>query len=344
MTIKCDKLKEIEFFDSCPKEDRILFGTIYFSDLEKNFKVFVDQGEDIVHLETAGLTEGTYWSKEIVDRDMDSYFKLIDLIVNYYSFSSPGNMEKDVIIYLESLIRDIINFGTIIHKQLILWDYIKNYDKITEFANVYVTEIEYLMGLVRSFFDLIYKIIVSLYGNLKPKLPFTFPDTLTKFYKRRSKFEIDGPMDDFFTEILPLFRLCKNIRDGIYHGGKTPRIVFMTEEGPGIGMQEIKGVIKDPFSDFKGFFDDDKKFKEHLLKNDIASVFYFINRIIQFSLDSTTSLANAIELTFEKPDPISNEFKVFLRSPNVYYINQIPNYLDQCWIRTKRKIILSEYK
>ncbi len=335
MTVPCEKLlKEIEYVDYCPKDNRILFGTIYFSDLEKEFKVFVDPKDELTHLKCLGHSQGPYWSKTIVDTELDHFFKIINLIANNYSFNLPHDKEKDLMKYFNALTKDILNFGALIHKQFIIWEHIKNVGIDTHFSNIYTTELEYLMGLVRSFFDLIYKIIVSLYYIFNPKIPKKFPETLNKFYKRidDKKYDISEPIKDFFNEILPLFRLCKNIRDSIYHWGMTPDVIFITEKGPGIGMQEIKGFIKDPFSDFKEFFEDDPNFADNLLKNDICSLFYLINRIIKFSLESTEKLADAIENTFDKPQSISNEYKIFFRAHQVQYINKIDEYLDQCWI------------
>lgn len=325
----CEKLEEIEFIDFCP-EDRTIYGTVHYSDIENKFVGYMEQGEELIQIPIEPVS-GTYWSKKLVDPQKDCYLEILNLILNNYSFSNP-NKSKNILMHFNSLSNDIINFGTLINKQFILWDYIKNSEKPIRFSNIYVTELEYLMGLVRSFFDLIYAIIVSLYAQFRPKLDFSFPNTLNKFYQRIERYEVDEPILDFLKEIQPLFRLCKDIRDGIYHRGETPQIIFITENGPGISMQKIEGLMSGPFFQFNDFFEDDPKFKDHLLKNDIASIFYLINRIIQFALESTNKLVEAIENTFIKPKSISNEYKTFFRAHEVQYLNKINEYLDQCWI------------
>jgi len=328
----CETLEKIDFIDFCPDDGRMIYGTVHYSDKENKFIGYFEQNKKLIPVNIEPVT-GTYWSKEPVDSQFDCYFKIINLILNNYSFTNPKKT-KNIITHFNGLSNDITNFGTLINKQFILWEHIKNSRKPSRLSNIYVTELEYFMGLVRSFFDIIYNIIVSLYTQFKPKLPFTFPPTLNKFYGRRKKnnYEISEYFSNFFNDIESLFRLCKNIRDGIYHRGEKPQIIFITEKGPGISMQKIEGLINGPFSDFQDFFEDDPKFRDHLLKNDIASIFYLINRIIQFALESTNKLADAIEDTFNKPQSISNEYKVFFRAHEVQYLNKIDEYLHQCWI------------
>ncbi|UTB32312.1 MAG: hypothetical protein NKF70_12570 [Methanobacterium sp. ERen5] len=138
------------------------------------------------------------------------------------------------------------------------------------------------MGLIRSFFDLLYDVLNLILGLSKHRLC-ELPKSLGKFSDRaysrskrngkklsdflKSDYGFNNTFINFFNDILPLFRLCKKIRDSIYHRGKTPQIIFITEYGPAIGMRKT-GSVKDPFYDFRKFFEEDKNFSENLLEND----------------------------------------------------------------------------
>lgn len=156
----------------------------------------------------------------------------------------------NVIIAIE---QDIHNFGAIIHKQFILWEYVKKNENYPVLQDLYITEVEYLMGLIRSFFDLLYevfKLILSLSKHQLSELPKTLGSFSDRVHQRskqneelsgflKSSYGFNDILSDFFSDILPLFRLCRKIRDSIYHRGKTPQIIFITENGPAIGMRKI---------------------------------------------------------------------------------------------------------
>lgn len=208
------------------------------------------------------------------------------------------------------------------------------------------------MGLIRSFFDLLYavlNIILSLSKHRLSNLPVSLGGFSDRAYTRstlkgkdlseylKSSYGFNDPFVDFFTDILPLFRLCRKIRDSIYHSGKTPEIIFITEKGPAIGMGKI-GDHEDPFYGFRNFFEDDMKFLNNLLENDLVSLFYFVNGLIQFTLKSSDKFANALIQSFNMPEGISNDYFIFLRGPEIEFINRIPQYLKQFWLSPINKI------
>ena len=125
------------------------------------------------------------------------------------------------------------------------------------------------------------------------------------------------PFAEFFDTILPLFRLCRRIRDAIYHGGKTPEMIVITDNGPGISMQKFNPYFNDPFSSFKDFFKYDADFINNLLKNDICSLFYFINKIIGYSLEYAELFGRAILGSYKLPENISNDHIIFIKGPEI---------------------------
>lgn len=332
--IKYEEIKKLEYIDNHDFNDnRCLDICAFYSDLDNEFKLYLLVEGELKKVKTPGPSSGTYWSKKIVDNNKDCYFDLIHLIINNCYFQ---NVYKNICIVdtLDSIIADIRNFGTIIHKQFIIWDYIKDLENNTRFANTYVTELEYLMGIVRSFFDLIYDIIVYFHYHYNDQNA-TFPATLSKFFKRREQrdFGINNEFKIFFDDIEPLFNLCKDIRDSIYHRGSTPKIIFITENGPGFGTQNIQGLSSDTFFKFKEFFSDDAGFKDNMAPNEIVSVFYLINKIIKFCIESTDKLAQVIKKAFCLPEPLSSQYKLFYRDYDSIYLNNIDEYLKQFWIK-----------
>ena len=102
-------------------------------------------------------------------------------------------------------------------------------------------------------------------------------------------------------------------------------------------MRKI-GEHEDPFYDFRRFFEDDLGFSNNILENDLVSLFYFINRLIDFTLKSSDKFANALIKSFKMPEGISNDYFIFLRGPEIEFINKIPHFTKQCWLNPINKI------
>ncbi|MGB9978033.1 hypothetical protein [Methanobacterium sp.] len=349
-------LKELPFVTSIPDDGRKIPIAPFFDEKPKQFRIFAHYNDKYMEMATGGrdILKGIYWSKNLANPKKDLYMNLVNLLYNNFSFIDPKGKKRGILDRTDSIVQDIHNFGAVIHKQFIIWDYIKSSNKPPSKSHaydIYATEVEYLMGLVRSFFDLLYNIFTLLSEISEPKMTtinLKKINTLGKLSDKIIKdindknlsqsevlksYNFSDSFVAFFDAILPLFRLSRRIRDAIYHGGKSPGIIFITENGPGIGMQKLDPFFRDPFSSFKDFFKHDENFTRNLLENDIVSLFYFTNAIIGYSLDYAELFSFAI-LRFYKevPENISNKHKIFIKGPEVKYINKIPDYLRDAWL------------
>ncbi|NMC59172.1 MAG: hypothetical protein GYA51_07300 [Candidatus Methanofastidiosa archaeon] len=348
------KLNEIPFISNIPKDGRIIPLSPFFDENEKKYRLIIRHKGKYLEIVTGDPVKSTYWSKKIVNQKEDLHMRLIHVLTNNFSFPDIEEKNKGLSDLTGYLIQDIHNFGAVIHKQFILWDYISStYEKPSDSSlyDLYIVEIEYLMGLVRSFFDLIYNIFTILMNGSKIKLKISlkkrktlgsFSDKIIKDIEKSNgklsqtdvltSYGLPDPFIKFFDEILPLFRLTRKIRDAIFHSGKTLGTIFLIEKGPGISMQKLEPYINDPFSSFKDFFINDENFANNLLKHDIASLFYFVNRIIEYSLEYAELFCHAIIRVFKVPENISNDYLVCITGPEIKHINKIPDYLDQVWL------------
>lgn len=353
------KLKELPFISNIPADGRAIPSLELFDDNIKKHRAFIPyKNNEFMEINTGGngLIKGIYWSKYIDNYKTSLYMGSIHLLYNNFSYIDPKGKNKGLIDIIHSIIQDIYNFGAIIHKQHIIWNYIQSNNNIPSRSNaydIYITEIEYLMGLIRSYFDLLYEIFIKLSNYSSPNMTninLKKIKTLGKFsdkiirdveasngklnqYKVLKSYNLTEPFINFFTEILPLFRLSRNIRDAIYHSGKTPQIIFITDNGPGISMKNINSYFNDPFSVFKEIFKKEENFDINLLENDIVSLFYFVNVLIGLVLDYTELFGQAIQSFYKKlPDNISNEYFILIKGPEIKYINKITNNLKDAWL------------
>lgn len=309
-----------------PNDSRIIQLQPFYSEEESRFRMFVPLPDGkLVEMKSAGRpTQATYWSKRIVNPVNDIYVSLLYLIANNLSFPK---------IYSTSIgiMRDIYNFATLISRQSVLFEYCKSHPvHIVAIYNIFEIEIEYLMGLNRSFYGLLHNVLKELYKIYKRSQQ--LPDSLGKIAdvgleKAKEKYQLEKPIIEFLAEILPLFKICRKMRDDIYHHGKDTGIVFYTEYGPGISIDNP------PFNEFKDFLENDPVYQNNLVEHNIGSLFYFFNKLISFALKSADMLAEKIKEAFELPQGLTDGYRLFLTGPDIKYLNEIDNNLQKCWMK-----------
>lgn len=320
------EIRKLPFIDHIPCDGKKVFLQPMYSEKERRFKLYIpyEKGK-LVEIKNGEPVESLYWSKDIVDSESDIYIELVHLLVNYFSFPKLSSV-------LISIVNDILNLGTIIYKQLILFDCLKDNSRPKVLAGrIYKTEIEYFMGLIRSFYGLKYEVLRYLFYKCRL---LELPDSLGKIadmiYRGNEiekKYKLNQSIINYWNQILPLFRVCRTMRDKIYHRGTEPDMIFITENGPGVSID------REPFSEFKNFVWSDEVSQKNMLENNIASLFYFFNKITKLVTESAELFATTLKETFRPLQPISEEYKVYLRGPEIMYLNSVQNYLNEYWIK-----------
>lgn len=362
------KAHELPFIYKLPDDGRGIITSSFFDEEINKFRLFLPYKDNkIIEMATGsqGPLKGLYWSKGAISKK-DLYLGIIQILANHFSFPDTTGEKRGIADLTSNIIQDIHNFGAVIHKQFIIWEYIKssgNTPSRSMAYDIYATEVEYLMGLIRSFFDLLYNVFIRLSEISEPKMiniNIKKVNTLGKFSDKvgRDIKASDGKLsqidvlksykltDDFilfFRTIFPLFRLSRNIRDAIYHSGDSPQIIFITENGPGIGMRDFDPYFGDSFLSFKAIFKNEPNFTNSLLKNDIVSLFYFVNVIIGSTLDYAEIFAQSIDNFYKRlPEKVSNNH-IFIRGPEIKYITKIPDYLTDTWLVPLNNSFKPEY-
>lgn len=320
------ELKKVPYINHIPKDGRVVCLQSFYSAEMSRFRMFLPfSNNNLIEMQTGGHpAQAAYWSKNKIDKENDAYFELPYLIANNLSFQDLSNIS----IALE---RDIYNFGSIIPKQAILFEYCRNQaNSVIAIYNVFEMELEYLMGIIRSFYGLLHDVLRYLFNLYK--LPKQLPDSLGSIAdmglkKAKRTYELKQPIMEYLIEILPIFTICRKIRDDIYHRGKDAGIVFYTDYGPGISIESP------PLNEFNEFLQHDLIYQENLVEHRIGSLFYLFNKIIAFVLKSSDLLAQKIRCVFDLPQGISDEYKLFLTGPDIKYLNEIDKNLSKCWIK-----------
>ena len=233
--IASSEFAKLPYIKYSPNDGRIIQLQPFYTEEESKFRMFMPLPDGkLVEMQSAGRpTQATYWSKRIVNPVNDIYVSLLHLIANNLSFPKIYNTSIGIM-------RDIYNFATLISRQSALFEYCKSHpDHIVAIYNIFEIELEYLMGMIRSFYGLLYDVLRELYKTYKR--PQQLPDSLGKIADKgleevKEKYQLENPTIEFLIEILPLFKVCRKVRNDIYHHGKDAGIVFYTDRGPGISI------------------------------------------------------------------------------------------------------------
>ena len=196
------------------------------------------------------------------------------------------------------------------------------------------TELEYLLVVLRSFYDVLQRIVGAIQHHLvhadgtgRPmmkKLPDSFRGVALESEAPRSaadmtqRWGIPQPLADWYQHEAPFFLILRKLRDGIAHRGERTPTVFSLEQGFGINQDA-------PLWDALDFGPDDQLWNGRL--RSLRGVFAgFILHVLR----ATTRLADVLPRFIALPDPII-ETRLFVRSPFGRHLVQLENYLIAPW-------------
>lgn len=184
-----------------------------------------------------------------------------------------------------------------------------------------LTELEYLVTLCRTTFDLLQEMIALIWKNRVRLLDeaaeaFRRAHPLPKAFSRmvlhekervrsateiETQFGLPTPLAEQYARVAPFFSDLRRIRDGVVHGVSGFGMIFETERGFCINPK-----IR-PFSTFQDWRPD------HYHNENIVSVLPWIADTILKTIDACNSLMSAFGSVVKLPPPIAPGFAVFVR-------------------------------
>lgn len=182
------------------------------------------------------------------------------------------------------------------------------------------TEIEYLVMLCRSVFDLLQEIVSILWTKVqlndeaaeKRRHSTTLPDTFSKVVlheKRRprtsseieAKYALPQPLAAQYAVLAPFFSQLRDVRDSVIHGKTGVPHIFETERGFCVNPKAV------PFSSFQGWR------SEHYFNENIVSILPWIASTIVQTIDACSSLINTFASIIALPPEIAPGYRIFVR-------------------------------
>jgi len=313
-----DVLQQVPFIDLAPSDGRAVFLQPYYDESENTFKLFLQKDDELTFV-YAEPVEACYWARSAVDQASDLYIPLIDVVSKHYSYESTLKA-------LLSIIRDILNMSVALEKHFIFLDiFRKNRNPIV--SGLMATELEYFFGNVRSMYDLMQGLLNDLWKRkTKQSLRESFREMVQQAPTQlKERYGLPDPVIRFYNATKQFFYDCRAIRDGVYHRGLGFNIIFCLEDG--FAFQ--KDLKWSPMSILTRF---DIWPPEKVKKNNLVSVLALISHVIRESLKDLEEFSSALIKSIEPLDPLSKNYRIFLRGQCTHHLLRLDDYLDKQWI------------
>lgn len=229
--------------------------------------------------------------------------------------------------YLNGIIKDILNCSAFFEKYFIFHDLYLNSNDLS-IRSLINTEIGYFFGNIRSIYDLLQKIIKSLWKiETGENLPSSFADVVKQSNEDlKTKYGLNDPLINYYNNMKNLFQICKKIPDDIYHNGHTIDFIFCDEDGFAIQNSDPT------FSQFVHVWPIEK-----IKKNGLVSLLALASFITKQTIENLDNLSLAILPSISHGHPLSNTHKVILRGPYINHLNNLDKYIDEQWYVPNKK-------
>jgi hypothetical protein len=204
------------------------------------------------------------------------------------------------------------------------------------------TELEYVLVVTRSVFDLLQEIVSRIWNKRIQLIDHTaearrraraLPETFSRIVladKKRPKsaeqienrYGLPYRLSTVYANIGPFFSQLRDARDNVVHGGQDIGLVYDTERGFCINPKI------QPFSSF------DCWRPEHYYNENIASVLPWIATVILQTIQACNALTEAFASAIQLPPEIAPGYRVFVRGPHNEILAetlQVPSGTSPWW-------------
>ncbi len=286
-----------------PEDDRIVPVVAFFQAEANDWHLYVrHSGTELIRLADGEVIDGSYLATAPADSKNDIEFPLATLILQRLSFS-------DVLGALGPLENDIHRCAHVLEKYQLFWR--SNEGGHRSAPLLVESELEYLLFLLRSFYDGLQKVVRAAARHplckaeqpprlAMQELPGQFSKVVMDGQNLRgardliSTYGMYESLAGWYETEAPVFRVLKELRDGIAHHGSRPPVIFETEWGFAVDPSQ------EPWRRFNVWPE------ERFRKGRLGSLRRLVGRLILHALGTTSRLADSIRSSVSLA-PVVNE-------------------------------------
>lgn len=320
-TIPKREIAKVPYISHIPNDGRTIFLLPYFDHGDRDWHLYMEvKPGELGRVAGGESVVGTYFSSKPVDPKRDIYFPLATLIVQHLSFPILAGS-------LHALELDFHNFAAILEKFLVIS--LQPKPKRNGASLLVSTELEYLIIVIRSVYDLLQKLakyasalIKTVETPHKPmvkELPDSFArialdgDRLRSQDEIMSHYQLPSPLACFYAEEALYFKHLRDLRIAIEHHGKSQRLIFDLNDGMAVSIEES------PWSMFPIW-------KQEMLRNNkLGPLRAIFAHLILHTIEMTTRYATAYKSCISVPEAIAPGNYLYLRN---YFSSHLVNLKD----------------
>jgi hypothetical protein len=325
--LNADELRKLPYVANPPGPDRAVSLRSFWDDQSREWVLFIDVEPGQLGRIRGGETAlGGYFGRVPYDSVTDLEFPIATLISQYLSFPDATEISA-------ALENDANHLAAVIEKYRIV-SHLRTIPGIAA-TTLIATELEYLLFLSRSMYDLVQELAKRL-GNrivrldnsvakVVKNLPPSFRKVALEDTRLRSaaeiqeRFGLPPQLAQFYAAEAPLFAEIRALRDSIGHRGKELPHTFPIAKGFGVDHRAR------PWSAFP-LWSSSPIIEERF--GSLRALFAFLAHHV---IGVTTRFAEAFSMAVQLPPAISHDVKVFLRSPFGRHLVALPQIIADPW-------------
>ncbi len=310
-SISRDELKKLPYLQRLPDGGRIVSLQSYYEHETQDWHLWlpVRPGE-LGRIAGGEVVTGSYYATAPADASLDFEFALGTLLTMHLSF-------EPTVRQLSKLESDVHRCAAVLEKYHLFSEMRGKKDNHPNL--LVVSELEYLLMLLRSLYDILQGVVGSVATKLihldgtqrrvTQQLPSSFADVALAGTGFREVEEIESrwgvpiALGTWYHHEAPFFRELRELRDGISHHGRTLPTVFTVDWGFAIDPSQP------PWNRF------DEWATNGLWEGRLGSLRSIFAGFIVHSLQACTRFANVLKSIVQLPPPLHDGLCFFVRSP-----------------------------
>jgi hypothetical protein len=321
-----EQLEKLPYINFLPRDGRVVPLQAFFDSAAKDWHLYVPHSDkELIRLADGEIISGSYLGQAPADASSDIDFPLGTLVIQHLSFPAAlaalGNLENDV-----------HRCAAILQKYHLFWA--QRHDKHRSAPLLVESELEYLLFLLRSMYDLLQDLVRVVCRRLvylddrsrraMVDLPGSFAgialkgNEILEIGELVRRFRMPESLAHWYHAEAPFFRELRRLRDGIaHHGGRSPTI-FETEWGFAIMPSEP------PWDRFK-------EWPEEKRWQGLGSLRGVFAGFTDHALGATTRFATTITTFLQVPPALGENLRLFVRGPFGHHLVRLEAMRNQPW-------------
>lgn len=254
-------------------------------------------------------------------RGSDAYLQFVDFIYKHVDIKHTRS-------FIAALTSDIFNLGASLRKL----DLLRALEDRDGKSRLVTTELEYLLLLCRSMFDLLQEIISRIWNTVrlldtsikKRKLPGSFRkvvlynDIIQSPHEIQKRFGLSPALARWYSECASFFCRLRDVRDAVVHQPIQEPLIYVGNEGFSIGIDSSPLPFREMI-----------EWPENVLENGrIGPLNYFVAHFIHETLAACEKFVTAVTQEIQFAPDFAPNYAFFMRSPNLASLLGIRRVLD----------------